>query len=335
MRRSRRYTVTALAGLVLTAAAGCGSSSGGDSAGGTAAAGSAPITGLTIMAPAAPGGGWDLTSRTAQKAMQDAGIARNVQVQNVPGAGGTIGLAQLAAAKGQAKQLMTTGLVMVGATISNKSSSTLLDVTPIARLTAEYEVVVVPKNSPYQKLSDLISAWKADPGSVSIAGGSAGGTEQILAGLMAQDVGIDPTKVNYVAFSGGGEALAAILGGKVSAGMSSLSEFLPQIQAGELRPLAVSSATKISGVDAPSLKEAGVNVELANWRGFVAPPGLSKAQQQSLVDAVTAMRDSQQWKDAVAKNGWSDTFLAGADFGDYLKSQQQQVTGILQTLGLA
>jgi putative tricarboxylic transport membrane protein len=287
------------------------------------------------MAPASPGGGWDQTSRAAQQALEQGVVDTGVEVFNVPQAGGTVGLAQLVNEKGNGHLLMTMGLVMVGAIQTNKSKVTLDQTTPIARLTAEDEVIVVPASSSYRTLDDLVADLKADPGKVAIAGGSAGGTDQILAGMVAKAVGVDPKKVNYIAYSGGGEALAAILGGKVKAGISGVGEFAEQVEAGKLRALAVSGAKRVEGVDAPTIKEAGIDVELVNWRGMVAPPELSDADREGLTRVVTEMHDSQAWKDALAKNGWQDSFLAGEEFKSFLAEEQSRVTAILADLGLA
>src|SRR5215204_5632912 len=216
-----------------------------------------------IMAPAAPGGGWDQTARSMQQALTQSGIAKSVQVTNVPGAGGAIGIAQLVNnSKGDGNQLMVMGYVMVGALLTNKSPVTLEQTTPIARLTTEYEAIVVPANSPIKSAKELADAIKADPAKVTWAGGSAGGVDHIAAALFAKAAGADPTKINYVPFSGGGEALAAILGGKVTAGISGYGEFESQIKAGKLRLIGTTSAAKLPNVDGPSLKEQGVDLEM-------------------------------------------------------------------------
>ncbi len=316
------YRLAVLAAVIVSVAA-CG---GGSSGGGTGA--------LRIMAPAAPGGGWDQTSRTAEQAIKSVEPDRKVEVFNVPGAGGTIGLAQLAGDKGNGELLMTMGLVMVGAVEQNKSQVTLAEVTPIARLTEEYEIVVVPAESPYQTLADLVAAWKADPAKISVAGGSAGGTDHIVAGLMAKAAGIDPKQVNYIAHSGGGEALNALLGNKVSIGISGIGEFAEHVKSGKLRSLGISAPARIPSIDSPTLKEGGLDVELANWRGFVAPPGLDDAAKKSLTDLVTKMHDGQAWKDAVAKNGWTDAFQTGAPFAEFLAAEQTRVKGIIAEMGL-
>ena len=307
--------------------------------------GTAPVAGaadgevmqrLKIMAPAAPGGGWDTTARQMQAALAQARIVRNVQVNNVPGAGGTIGLATLANTfKGDGNQLMVNGLVMVGAILTNKSAVTLSQVTPIARLTAEYEVVVVPAQSPIRSMQELAARLKSNPGGVSIAGGSAGGTDHILAGLLVRAAGGDPARTNYIAYSGGGEALAAIMGNHVAAGISGYGELIGPIKAGRLRALAISSDKRLPGIDIPTLKESGIDVELANWRSVVAPPGLSNVQRQALLDVVDRMVKSPQWRATLAKNDWVDFYLPGDAFGAYLRTEEARVIDILKSIGLA
>ena len=290
---------------------------------------------LMIMAPAKPGGGWDQTARSMQEVLQSVGIAKAVTVENVAGAGGTVGLAQLIDKyKGDGNALMVNGLVMVGAVLTNKSPVGLGDTTPIARLTGEYEVVVVPAASPLKSMADLVAAMKADLGKVAVGGGSAGGTDHILAGLIAQAAGADATKLNYVPFSGGGEALAAILGGHVTAGISGLSEWSAQIESGELRALAISSGAAVDGVAIATLKEQGVDVELANWRSVVAPPGISDDQRKALLAAVDQMHGSDGWKKVLADKKWTDLYMSGDDFATYLKSENERVAAVLKTLGL-
>ena len=289
----------------------------------------------TIIAPANPGGGWDQTARTMQTVMQEDGISPSVQVQNVPGAGGTIGLAQFASQnKGNPDALIVGGFVMVGAILTNNSPVSLKDVTPIARLTGEYEAVVVPAASPIQDMAGLIEALKADPGAVSWAGGSAGGTDHIAVGLIAKAAGVDPTKINYIAYSGGGEALAAILGNQVTAGVSSVGEFDAQVKAGTLRLLAVSAPERIEGVEAPTLKESGLDVELQNWRMVAAAPGLSDEQKAKVSADIEKMVKSENWQKQLADKGWSDTYLSGADFDAQLAKDEEATAAVLKDIGL-
>ena len=289
----------------------------------------------SIMAPAAPGGGWDQTARTMQAVLQDEKISGNVQVTNVPGAGGTIGLAQFAnQANGDPSQLIVGGYVMVGAILTNQSPVTLADVTPIARLTGESVAMVVPANSPLQTVDDLIAALKADPGSVAWAGGSAGGADHITAGLIAKAVGVDPTLVNYIAYSGGGEALAAILGGQVTVGLSGYGEFASQVESGDLRLLAISGEKRIEGVDAPTLSEAGVDVVLENWRMVAAAPGITDEQKAAINTDIEAMVNSASWQAALADRGWVNTYLAGDAFDAQLNKDIEATSAILKDIGL-
>lgn len=288
-----------------------------------------------IMAPAAPGGGWDQTARALQQTLQDEGISGNVQVNNVPGAGGTIGIAQFVnQAKGDPSALMVGGYVMVGAILTNNSPVTLADVTPIARLTGEYEAIAVKADSPLKTIDDLVAQLKADPGSVSWAGGSAGGADHIGAGLVAKAVGVDPTQVNYIAFSGGGESLAAILGGQVTVGISGYGEFQSQVEAGDLRILAVTSEERIDGVDAPTLKESGVDVVLQNWRSVSAAPGLTDEQVDAIIADLEKVVASETWKGILAERGWQDTFLAGDEFDAQLQEDIAATEAILKDIGL-
>lgn len=287
----------------------------------------------TIMAPAAPGGGWDQTARTMQEAMQAEGISGNVQVTNVPGAGGTIGLAQFVNQfNGNPNALIVGGYVMVGAVLTNMSPVSLADVTPIARLTGESDVIVVPANSELQSLGDLVAKLKADPGSVSWAGGSAGGVDHIAAGLIAKAVGVDPTLVNYIAYSGGGEALAAVLGGQVTVGISGAGEFAAQIEAGDLRALAVTGDEPFNGI--PTLQDGGVDVVVQNWRMVAAAPGLTAEQKAAVSADIEKLAKSETWTTALATKGWVDTYLAGDAFDAQLAKDIASTETILKDIGL-
>lgn len=293
------------------------------------------LRGLRVLVPNAPGGGYDITARTAAKAMEDAGLTGAVEVFNLPGAGGTVGLGRTVNESGNDRLVMSMGLGVVGAVYTNDSPATLADVTPVARLTQETEIVVVGKDSPLRSFDDLRAAWTADPGAVPVGGGSSpGGPDHLAPMLMAEGMGIDPRTVNYVSYDGGGELLAAVLGGKVAFGVSGLSEYADQIEAGELRVLAVTAPQRVPGVDAPTLKEAGVDVEFTNWRGIVAPPGLSEEGRAELVAAFTALRESPEWAEALQRNGWQDAFLPGDEFGAFLRSENDRVAGVLRNLGL-
>jgi len=290
------------------------------------------VDSVKILVPANPGGGWDTTGRELGKALQSSGAVKGVQYDNKGGAAGTIGLAQFVnSAKGDPNALMMGGMVMVGGIIQNKSAVNLSQVTPVARLTSEWEVIVVPANGP-KTLKELVDKFKANPGSVSWGGGSAGGTDHILAGLVAKAVGVEPAKVNYVPFKGGGEAVAAIIGGHVTAGISGLSEFAPHIKSGKMRALAISSPKAFEGI--ASLKEQGVDVELSNWRGIWAAPGISKAQRDELIAAVQKGVKSPAWQETLKKQDWNDFWLAGDAFGKYVEEENKRLGDILAALAL-
>ena len=289
---------------------------------------------LRIIAPAAPGGGWDQTARVMQQALQREGLARLAPVENIPGAAGTIGLARfIGAERGRGDVVLVSGLIMLGGIVTHRSPVTLGDVVPIARLTGEYEVIAVPTASPFRSLQDLIAAFKAQPGSISWGGGSAGGSDQILAGLVADAVGVEPRRVNYIAFSGGGESMSAILGGTVSVGINGFAEFAPQLEAGTLRALAISSAERLPGVDIPTLREQGVDVEFENWRSIVAPPGISPADRAQIEAAIRAMVQSPAWRESLARYRWLDRYLDGDAFARFVDAEEARVRAILKKLG--
>ena len=290
-----------------------------------------PVDQLRIIAPAAPGGGWDQTARAMQQALQRAGLVRIAPVENVPGAAGTIGLARFIGAEaGRSDVVLVSGLIMLGGIVTHRAPVTLHDVTPLARLTGEYEVIAVPAASPFRTLRDLLDAFTARPESISWGGGSAGGSDQILAGLVADAVGVPPARVNYIAFSGGGESLAAILGGQVSVGINGLAEFAPQLDAGTLRALAISSAERLPGVAVPTLREQGLPIEFENWRSLAAPPGLPAADRARLESLIAAMVASPAWRETLARYRWLDRYLAGEAFTRFAAAEESRVRNVLR-----
>ncbi|MEO7267912.1 MAG: tripartite tricarboxylate transporter substrate-binding protein [Knoellia sp.] len=339
-----RSRPTALLGAALAAAAlslsACGATADkpSDSAAGSSATADAkPATGLQLMVPNAPGGGYDTTARTAAQVLEAGKITNQIQVFNLPGAGGTVGLQRIVNEKGNGKLAMQMGLGVVGAAYTQKSKATLAETTPIAKLIEEAGAIVVPKDSPYKDINSLVAAWKADPKKFAVGGGSSpGGPDHLLPMQLAKAVGIDPKTVNFVTYDGGGELLPALLGNKIAFGASGFGEFLDQVEAGAVRVLAVTSAEPIPALkDAPTLKSAGIDLVFTNWRGIVAPPGISAEDKKVWVDALTKMHDTQGWKDELAKRGWTDAFQTGDEFGTFLKEQDTSVADILKQLGLA
>ena len=276
-------------------------------------------TNMKMMIPANPGGGWDSTGRALGKALQDAGVAGSVTFENKGGAAGAIGLAQFVnASKGDPNALMVMGAVMLGGIITGKPPVSITQLTPIARLTTEYNVFVLPADSPFKTMKDVVEQLKKDPGSVKWGGGSRGATEHIAAAQIAQAVGVPPAKINYVPFRGGGEATAAILGGNVTVGGSGYSEFQQYIESGKMRPIAVTSGQRLAGINIPTLKEQGIDVEIGNWRGVFGAAGISAPERAALTELVVKATKSAAWTEALTKNNWTPALLTGKAFDDFV-----------------
>jgi len=292
-----------------------------------AAAGSLPLSAwaagnIKMMIPANPGGGWDTAGRALGKALTDAKVADTVTYDNKGGAAGALGLAQfINGSKGDPNAMMIMGAVMLGGIITGKPPVSLSQATPIARITSEYNVFVLPTNSPFKTMAEVVAQLKKDPGSVKWGGGSRGSTEHIAAAMIAQKVGVDPSKINYVAFRGGGEATAAVLGGNVTVGGSGYSEFAEYIKVGKMKAIAVTSATRLAGVDVPTLKEQGIDVELGNWRGVYGAPGISAEQRKALTDMVLAALKTPSWAESMKKNEWTPSVLSGEAFAKFVDDE--------------
>jgi putative tricarboxylic transport membrane protein len=275
---------------------------------------------VKMMIPANPGGGWDGTGRALGEALRDAKVADSVTFENKGGAAGAIGLAQFYnSAKGDPNAIMVMGAVMLGGIITGKPPVSITQVTPIARLTTEYNVFVLPANSPFNTMKDVVEALKKDPGSIKWGGGSRGSTEHIAASQIAQAVGVPAAKINYVPFRGGGEAVAAILGGNVTVGGSGYSEFQQYIESGKMKAIAVTSGQRVKGIDKiPTLKEQGIDVEIGNWRGVYGAAGITAEQRAALTDMIVKATKSKAWQDALVKNNWTPALLTGKAFDEFV-----------------
>jgi len=306
-----------------------------------AAAGTLPLeafaagVNIKMMIPANPGGGWDTTGRALGKAMQEAGTAASVTYDNKGGAAGAIGLAQFVnASKGDPNALMVMGAVMLGGIITGKPPVNLSQATPIARLTSEYNVFVLPAGSPMKTMKDVIDQLKKDPGSVKWGGGSRGSTEHIAAAMIAQQVGVDPSKINYVPFRGGGEATAAILGGNVTVGGSGYSEFQQYIESGKMKAIAVTSSARLKGINVPTLKEQGIDVEIGNWRGVYGAPGITPEQRKALTEVVLKALKTKAWAEAMEKNGWTPAVMSGKEFDDFVDREFASLRATMVKAGM-
>lgn len=332
---SRRLGALALAGATALTLAGCtGTATNGGDGGQEPAA----ISAVDVIAPADPGGGWDQTARAVAQALTGAGLVSSAPVTNIGGAGGTVGLAALAT-ETDPNTLMVTGSVMVGAVETNASTVRIEDMTPIARLTEEPLVVVVPADSPYDSMQDFLDAWVEEGSGMAVTGGSAGGIDHVLAGLLLTGGGVEaadiPSSLNYIANSGGGEALTLLLGGQVDAGISGVGEFAQQVEAGELKALAVSSSEPAELLpDAPTLVDEGIDITLTNWRGLLAPGDISDDDRAALETLVTGLHESEEWTELLATNGWTDAFLVGDEFDAFLTDDIATTQETLTTIGL-
>jgi putative tricarboxylic transport membrane protein len=325
---SRRPYGVRTAAIVLIALllAGCGVTRGDDPAG---------MHRLRMMVPNSPGGGYDLTARTAVKIMEDDDITGRVEVFNVIGAGGTVAMARLMNERGNGDLMMMMGLGVVGAVYTNGSTARVSDATALAKMVEEQEGILVPADSPFKTVDDFVAAWKADPARVTIGGGSSpGGPDHLFPMETARAVGVDPTQVNFVSYDGGGDLLTALLGNKIAAGTSGLGEYVDQIESGQVRVLAVSGSERVEGVDAPTLSEAGIDLTFTNWRGILAPPGITDEDRDAMVKILEEMHATDAWKEALVANGWTDAFMTGEPFERFLEEQDTRVSTTLTDLGL-
>jgi putative tricarboxylic transport membrane protein len=290
---------------------------------------------VRFMAPGSPGGGYDQTARTLGKALQEAGLAKSVMYDNKNGAGGTLGLAQFSnSSKGDVNALCVMGAIMVTGIVQNKPQITLANVTPIARLFTEYNIIAVRKDSPYKTMGDLIADFKKNPASVKWGGGSKGSVDHIGTAELAGLAGVPAAKVNYVPFGGGGEVVSATLGGHITAVTGGYAELSKYVESGQFRVLAVGSPTRMAGVDAPTLKEAGFDMQIGNWRGVYGAANLTPAQRKELIDAVVAATKTKGWQDAVKANAWSPSVLTGDEFAKFVDEEHNRLRAVMTTVGL-
>ncbi len=292
---------------------------------------------LTVIAPAAAGGGWDLAAREFQQATRTESIVNSVQVVNIPGAGGTIGLGGLDRLEGDPTTVMITGAAMVGGVEMGGSPVRLSDVTPIARLTDDFEVVAVPADSPWETLEDFLDDWREDP-AIPVGGGSAGSPDHLVAGQLAEAAGLDPADLHYTPHAGGGELTLSLLsdaGGTVRIGVSGFNDFRDLIEGDRLRALAVVAPERLEGVDVPTTSELGYpSVDLVNWRGIVAAPGISAEEQAELLEITEEMYGARSWQEAVERNRWEPNWAGPEEFTGFLAEEETRIRTLMTDLGL-
>ena len=285
---------------------------------------------LTLIAPAGAGGGWDTFMREQQQAMRTNGLVNNSQVVNIPGAAGTIGLGKLSTMHGQANTLMVTGAGLVAGVAQTGSPVTHDDVRPIARVVEEYDVVVVPADSPYGTVDELVAAWRAEPGEVAWTGG--GTFDQLVMTELALEAGIEPAETTYIPKSGGGEATQALITGTADAATSGYMDVADQIEAGRLRALGMAAPQRLEGVGIPTLTEQGYAVDLANWRAVLAPPGITDEEFAELRALVEESVATPEWQEAVERNKWTEVWLAGEEFDEFMASEQERIAMLVEEI---
>ncbi|GAA2358104.1 tripartite tricarboxylate transporter substrate binding protein [Saccharopolyspora halophila] len=291
---------------------------------------------LRIIAPAAPGGGWDTTARELQNAAETNQLTGTSEVLNIEGAGGTIGLARVVNQPGDTNTLMLTGTTMLGAVEINGSPAKVRDTTPIAKITEDFDAIVVPADSPLRTIADLMRIWRSDPGALAVGGGSIGSLDHLLAGSLAGAAGVGPTGLNYIAHSGGGEMVASLLGGHLDVGFANTNEISDQVETGELRALAVAAPERSEDLPgAPTLRERGIDISMSNWRGLVAAPGLAAERKRQMQEYVADLVKTPQWQDALANNNWLDAFQTGSEFERFLRDDTENIRRITTRLGLS
>ncbi|KAM9866549.1 hypothetical protein ACIFOC_00754 [Leucobacter aridicollis] len=297
----------------------------------SASAGQDITSSLTIVAPAAAGGGWDTVAREMQQAQRANGLTANVQVVNMPGAGGTIALGNMTRLEGRANTILVGGTGLLAATIQYGSAATLDDVTPLAVLFDEYDVIVVPADSPYETLDDLVAAWQADPGAVPWTGG--GSFDQLVVTDLALAAGIDPVDTTYISSDGGGEAVAALLNGTAQAAAGGYPDNIDQIESGRLRALALIAEEPVAGIDISTAREQGYDVTLANWRMLAAPAAITDEETAQLTELIEDSVATPEWESAVGRYHWSEHFMVGPDVAAFLKTERERITRLYEEMG--
>lgn len=290
---------------------------------------------LTLIAPAGAGGGWDGFAREAQQAMRVTRLANNAQVVNIPGAGGTIGLGKFSTMHGQADTLLATGTAMTGGIALNKSPVGFDNTTLLARVAEDYDVLIAAADSPYDTIDDVIGAWKKDPEGFVWTGGSAGSVDHLTIAQLALLGDIPASGITYIPKSGGGEAIQTLLSGTTDFASCGFNEVSDQVEAGRVKAIGVAAPERVSGFeDVPTMSEQGYEVTLTNWRGWLGAPDITEEESAQLLEILQKTRDSAEWKDALERNKWTDVWLTGEEFAEFIKEDTSRVEKLLKELGL-
>jgi putative tricarboxylic transport membrane protein len=289
-----------------------------------------PRTNLTILVPGSAGGGYDSLARETQQALRANSISGNVQVVNLPGASGTVGLKTLVEMDDRDDVLLVLGSAMVGGIEITGSETNFSDVTPVVSVTTDYPVIVLPADSPYDDAQSFLEGWAADPAHHPIGGGALGTVDHLLIIALAESVGIDPADINYIAYSGGGEVLGAMLSGTVSAGVSGYSEISDQILTERVRGMGIAAPEPVDGIDIPTFIEQDVDVVITNWRGFVAPPGITDDQLADYEAMFEELLATEDWQDALERQQWAELVQTGTELSQFIDDEVETTRSLLE-----
>jgi len=296
----------------------------------SATSAAAALPRLNLVVPAAAGGGWDMTAKAMKLALEREHLVDQVTIIRYPGAGGLIGLSQFVARhRGQDDVLLVGGLVMLGAALRDEAAITLRDVTPVARLTSEWEVLVAPAASPLHSPADLRDAIQRDPAALRWVGGALGGPDQGLVWSIADRFHVSLDEIAYYARAGGGRVRDALIHDRGDIGVSGYAEFAPKLATGELRLLAVAAPSRIDGIAAPTLREGGIDATMMNWRAVFAAPGLDATHQDRLVALMATMVRTASWRAQLRENRWSDAHLDGNPLLQFIDREQMRWASIV------
>ncbi|TCP52167.1 putative tricarboxylic transport membrane protein [Tumebacillus sp. BK434] len=332
----KKWALAVLTGVMALTLTACGGSSGTN---GTAS--NYPEKPIVIVAPSGAGGGWDKTARSITKILGESKLVeKTMTVENKPGGGGTVFMAQYATkdVKNDYRLFVSSPPILIN-NLKKEGNSQFgyKNTTPLAQLTRDYGAIVVGADSKYTDLQSLLAAIKADPKSVTLAGGSAPGSmDHLVAVLPAYKAGVDPKSVKYISYDGGGEAIAALLGGNADAIATDASNVSEYMKAGKVKVLAVTSTERLGGElkDIPTLKEQGIDAEFTIWRGVFGPEQMSDAAKSYWETKLKALSESPEWQKELEVNGWASEYKNSADFTKFLGEQEKTVQELLTALGM-
>jgi putative tricarboxylic transport membrane protein len=292
---------------------------------------------LHIIIPGGAGGGWDTTARGVGEALARSGLVPRASYENMSGGDGSKAIAYLIeTADRQTDTLMVSSTPIVLKSVRNIFPQTYKDLTPVATVIADYGAFVVKTGSKYSNWQEVIADFKRDPRNVMVAGGSViGGMDHIVAAMAFKKSGVDPKTLRYIPYNAGAKAMVSLLSGETQLLSSGLSEALALAEQGEVRILAMTAATRVDHApDVPTMTEQGVELVFTNWRGFFGAPGLSEEKVQEFQELLSGMYDTAEWEDIRLQRGWSNLFISGDEFVEFL-SEQEKVMGLLMDeLGL-